>query len=142
MKIIMFTRDNAARFWTPHSTETTIRAAGASGIPRFQAGEQVSLRIWLGSAYRSKTYEFGQAQIRCVNTVEIQDNDAFIDGRKCTAQNRATLAQREGFATWEELKAALNLHHGNTLTGYRYWFEFIELHPAARLRIMETAVAQ
>jgi hypothetical protein len=142
MKIIMFTTDNAKRFWS-HSKQTTLRAAGASGQPRFKVGELASLRIWLGAAYRSKTYEFGTGRIRCVNSIKIEGNTAFIDDRKCTAQNRATLAQRDGFGTWEELKTALNLHHGGTMTGFRYWFEDIELHPESRLfSHKETAVAQ
>lgn len=36
MRIIMFTHDNALRFWS-HGKETTIRAAGKSGKPRHTA---------------------------------------------------------------------------------------------------------
>jgi hypothetical protein len=139
MKIIMFTRDNALRFWS-HGKETTIRAAGKSGKPRHKKGDAVSLRVWLDKAYRSKTYEFGSAVVRGVESVRIMCDKLEIQETAIGSIGKLIAAQRDGFDNWEELKAALNLHHGAELNGFRYFLSEINLHSKAVL--LGPAVAQ
>lgn len=127
MKTIMFTRDNALRFWS-HNKETTIRAAGKSGKPRHRVGEPVSLRIWTGKAYRSPTFEFGTAVVSHVVSVFIEGNFVRIDDQDPLKElGKKLLANCDGFDSWEELKTALNLHHGDSLIGFRYCFTEIDL---------------
>lgn len=154
MKTIMFTKGNAARFWT-HGKNTTIRGEGKSQRPRFTIGETVSLRVWRGVAYRSATFEFGRAKIGAIESVRLEgDTDgggavavvwpmSFVidtkDDKAIAAAIRGArdvvesdcerIAKRDGFESWEELVAALASHHGAPLvfSGFRYCFDLLEL---------------
>ncbi len=134
MKSIMFTRDNAIRFWT-HNKVTTIRRAGKTNEPRFSIGEVASLRIWIGGAYRSKQFEFGTAVVSGVDSITIHDDVVNLICSKglryrlahLDDSGLAVLAQQDGFDSWSELKTALNSHHGLQLQGFRYCFSDIVL---------------
>lgn len=140
MKSIMFTRDNALRFWT-HNKVTTIRRAGKSNEPRFKSGELASLRIWLGGAYRSKQFEFGTAIVLHSETINIHGNAVRLgSGNTMNEAQRDVLADQDGFDSWNELKAALNGHHGLLLEGFRYCFVGIVLDDAAKLVVSNPAV--
>ena len=157
MKLLMFTADNAARFYS-HGKDTTIRAEGKSKRPRFQTGETVSLRIWTGKAYRSPTSEFGRATIGGVDAVklagdldggsaevrvwpgsfEVSPTSArlqWIRGKIDRSESDCErIARRDGFSSWEELVKALAAHHGAPLRfqGFRYCFERIVLMRAGK----------
>jgi hypothetical protein len=154
MKTVMFTKGNAARFWT-HGKNTTIRGEGKTQQPRFSIGETVSLRVWRGVAYRSATYEFGRAEVVAVESIRLEgENDgggavavvwpmsflittgkrkgiaaAVRGARDLVESDCERIARRDGFSNWEELVEALALHHGAPLafSGFRYCFNPIEL---------------
>lgn len=126
MKNIMFTHGNALRFFS-HNKDTTIRARGRSGEPRHCPGDCVSLRIWVGKPYRSKTLEFARAVVNVVNQFSMSGDQCEIDGNSLDENQRRWLAKRDGFDLWCELRDALRNHHGDVINGYRYCFIEIKL---------------
>lgn len=145
MQAILFTRENARRFWAGKTT--TIRG----GLPRagVATNSRVSLRIWSGAAYRSPQAEFGQATVGYVQLIKLTPDSCQLDPPVCTFRRvtawltpaeRSVLAVKDGFDSFAALideLSRLNRVPINVFNGYRVGFSEINLKDEALAEVVQ-----
>lgn len=105
---------------------TTIRAHRKDGRPRAKIGEEFSLRVWTGRPYASKQREIARGIMEQMEAVAVHDDGVSLGDGTLRAmwigeRNRYVIlysvAKREGFADWKEMRAHFAEHHALPFSG-------------------------
>lgn len=87
-----------------------------------RAGDLLSARAWLGKPYRSKQRILREVVISEVAEVEIFGDSLWIDGVRCTAQEREDFAHADGFDGYKDMTDWIRKVHSLPFDGIViYW---------------------
>jgi hypothetical protein len=82
-----------------------------------KAGDQISLRMWLGKPYRSEQVILHESTITSVREIIIADNGWWIDNVKLASIEQMGIAVTDGFSTAAELTDWFDSTYGLPFTG-------------------------
>ncbi len=123
MKVIMC----QSQFVGPILAGEKIHTIRGAGKRTFYVGEQVSLRHWIGAAYRSKQREFARVTITEIREIRIGFFHRTIhlgdDSWPLGPRQAERLAQNDGFRSLTEMLVWFRNTHGLPFTGRLIHFE-------------------
>lgn len=113
---------------------STIRARRRDGKPRALEGQALSLRVWEGKPYRSKTREFAQRVVKFCFPVRVsKEGLTRLDMPEANGQlSRRMMARELGFACWRDARRWYEDAHGLPFDGVLIHFPSNEQHPPTK----------